>query len=122
MSWDPNTAVVLYQPIDFYAIASKEVSKSRTLISKTEDIKKYITPFTSTSQDRLAIRNNIKIITTNIPHESIEDLLTQAKVIMVAERHLMQSDRLNIARMINSFNPSDIQLLVLPFQSSEYFF
>lgn len=28
MSWDPNTAVVLYQPIDFYAIGAKEVSKS----------------------------------------------------------------------------------------------
>lgn len=28
MSWDPKTALILYQPIDFYAIASKEVSKS----------------------------------------------------------------------------------------------
>lgn len=33
MSWDPNSALVVYQPIDFYALVTQEVSKSINNVS-----------------------------------------------------------------------------------------
>lgn len=78
MSWDPHTALVLYQPIDFYAVAAKEVSKSidKTKVTLEEiegrlnKVQQYPQVITVTISKFEEIQKSLEIVASNLNWET----------------------------------------------------